>query len=380
MNIIPMPKILKEYDGIIEKKTVKLISNINETRILNAVKTLPLSDDGIPLTISYENNNREGYTLSLSDETVRINGEGVNGAFYAIQTLRQIFSSESFGPVYIEDEPEMEYRGFYHDVTRGKIPKIETLKELVDKMAYYKLNSLQLYVEHVFEFEEYEDCREKLGCLTKEEIIELDNYCSDRFVELIPSLSCFGHLYHLLQTDKYKHLCELKDYKPDKHYWIERMMHHTINPMLEESYELVTSFIDRYSSLFQSNYFNICCDETFDLGCDINKECNKSDMYIGFVNKLIKYLESKEKKVMLWGDMVLKYSERVDAISDEAIFLNWSYVSTPVEEQFEAFKKYDRKQIVCPGTSSWNAFSDHIEQEEQNIGCLLLLVPLSYLF
>ena len=53
--------------------------------------------------------------------------------------------------LHIKDKPDFKYRGFYQDVTRGKIPTVDTIKKLIDTMAYYKLNSLQLYVEHVFE-------------------------------------------------------------------------------------------------------------------------------------------------------------------------------------------------------------------------------------
>ena len=66
----------------------------------------------------------------------------------------------------IEDEPDFKYRGFYHDITRGKIPKVETIKRLIDNMAYYKLNSLQLYVEHTYEFKEFSDDIERTGYMT----------------------------------------------------------------------------------------------------------------------------------------------------------------------------------------------------------------------
>ena len=134
---------------------------------------------------------------------------------------------------------------------------------------------LQLYIEHTFEFKEYEFCRDKFGYLTKDEIRELDKYCKSKFIELIPSISTFGHLYELLSCDKYKHLCELRDFTPKYHYWWERMMHHTINPELDESFELIKSLIDQYLEVSTSDKFNICCDETFDLGTGVNKGKDK---------------------------------------------------------------------------------------------------------
>ena len=34
------------------------------------------------------------------------------------------------------DKPDFEYRGAYLDITRGKVPKLETLKAFIDKIAY----------------------------------------------------------------------------------------------------------------------------------------------------------------------------------------------------------------------------------------------------
>jgi len=38
------------------------------------------------------------------------------------------------------------------DVSRGKVPTLETLQGIVDVIALYKLNMLMLYVEHTFAF------------------------------------------------------------------------------------------------------------------------------------------------------------------------------------------------------------------------------------
>ena len=73
---------------------------------------------------------------------VKIQAESPAGAFYAIQTLRQILKEETVPCLHIKDRPDFKYRGFYQDVTRGKIPTVATLKKLIDDMAYYKLSFL----------------------------------------------------------------------------------------------------------------------------------------------------------------------------------------------------------------------------------------------
>lgn len=68
--------------------------------------------------------------------------EGANGAFYGLLTLKQLILEDDCVVMCktINDEPDMKYRGFYHD--KGKVPTLETLKSLVDTMAEYKLTAV----------------------------------------------------------------------------------------------------------------------------------------------------------------------------------------------------------------------------------------------
>ena len=45
-------------------------------------------------------------------------------------------------------------------------------------------------------------------CIRDRDILELDRYCLDRGIELVPSLSTFGHLYKILGSKpvSYTHL------------------------------------------------------------------------------------------------------------------------------------------------------------------------------
>ena len=114
-------------------------------------------------------------------------------------------------------------------------------------------------------FKELEGIVTEDEALTPAEMLALDDYCYEHFIDLVPSLSTFGHMYTLLQSDKYKHLCELENFEPKRVYWMEKQWHHTIDPYNPESAEVVISMIEQYIPLFRSKYFNICCDETLDL-------------------------------------------------------------------------------------------------------------------
>lgn len=362
LHLIPQVKKLEERPGSLPCKAVRLPEKL-ESRLQRALEKLPIAENGVPVEITVTGTAGESYTLDIAPEQITICAPGAAGAFYGIQTLRQIFAQGDVPCLHIEDAPTLEYRGFYHDVTRGKVPTLETLKWLVDQMAFVKLNSLQLYVEHTFPFHEYGDIPEKMGCLTPEELQELDAYCRENFIDFIPSLSTFGHLYELLEQEKYQHLRLCQD--PPINRWRARMVHHTIDPRQEESFPIIASLIDQFAPCFTSDFFNICCDETFDLEklAQIGEDPGK--LYVEFVKKIISHVTAKGKKVMMWADIALKHPERICELPEETVFLNWNYWKEPPEEKASALA--GRKQILCPGTNTWNRFCEHVENETGNI-------------
>ena len=367
LNLIPKVKNIEIKNGNFNHKSLYFDKNKYSEKLCVALEKLPYDITGAKLEINLIDSGSEEYELIIDNNLILINAKSEAAAFYAIQTVRQIFKHEIIPNLYIKDYPDFEYRGFYHDVTRGKIPTVETIKKLIDDMAYYKLNSLQLYVEHTYKFKECEDIIEKTGYLSSEELNEINEYCKLNFIEFIPSLSTFGHLFELLQQDKYKHLRVLKDYKDVPNFWRERMFHHTIDPLNPQSIEVVKSLIDQYSPNFDSDIFNICCDETFDLKTYEQQGLDVGKMYVDFVKLIIDHLKNNNKKVMMWADILLQHPETIDILPDDTYFLNWNYEPNPPEENIEKFAKLNRKQIVCPATISWKRFCECIDTASQNI-------------
>jgi len=312
----------------------------------------------------------EGYIIAITTEEIKIVGGDDAGCFYGIVTLLQMIEIEgnNLPCVTINDAPDMAFRGYYFDVTRGRVLSVEGAKKMIDRLVRYKTNVLQFYVEHTFDFIEFRggDRTEK-DCLTTEDILEIDRYCYENFIDFQPSLSTFGHLYEILSKEEYKHLCELVDYQPLGNPWLERMLHHTIDPSNEESFELICSLIDQYLPLFRSKYFNICCDETFDLGKGRNEGKDPADLYITFVEKIIKHVNAAGKTAMMWGDIVLNHPELLGRIPEGTIMLNWDYCGAPNEERIKAVADAKVAQIVCPSTSAWDALIERATISEQNI-------------
>ena len=367
INLIPAVKTLEIRSGFLTKHAVCYDGTGLDGRLPSALKKLPYDESGAELTVSVKGEEGEAYTLQIDENRIAIEADGPAGAFYAIQTLRQIFTHEEIPCLSIQDKPDFAYRGFYHDVTRGKIPTMETLKQLIDQMAHYKLNSLQLYVEHTFAFDEYRQLREATGCLTKEDLLELGEYCRENFIDFVPSLSTFGHLFELLEQPQYRHLRVLKDYEASPNFWNDRMGHHTLDPENPQSIALVESLIDQYVPCFESTWFNICCDETFDLHRLDQLGVDSGKLYVEFVKKIIARVRKHGKKVMMWADILLKYPETIQEIPEDICFLNWNYRPEPPEEKIIQFARSGRTQIVCPGTSSWSRLCEDVDKGEPNI-------------
>lgn len=316
----------------------------------------------------------EGYRLQVSTDGITLRGGDAAGCFYGLQTLNQLIAqyADNLPALTVTDAPDLPYRGYYYDVTRGRIPTVAGVKKMVDTLAALKINSLQLYVEHTFDFAELQSLHHSEGdCFTAAELLEIDRYCRENFIDFIPSLSTFGHLYELLSLPEYRSLCELEDYRPAAHFWGERMAHHTIDPQNPKSFEVIRSLIDQYLPLFPSRYFNICCDETFDLGTGRNRGQDKGRLYTDFVNRIIEYVTAKGKTVMMWSDIVLQHADAIGSLPSDTVFLTWNYDRKPSLNGIDTLKQSGRPQIVCPGTSSWTRLIEDIRVSRPNIETMI---------
>lgn len=369
MGLIPNVKKLLPGEGYLLNKKLRPIYEGEDCRLKKALEKLPLDHEGTKLELCAGPGTDENYSLTVTPEKIEIRSMGAAGAFYGIQTLRQLLEEERVPCLEIYDCPDFEYRGFYHDVTRGRIATVDRIRKLIDDMARFKLNSLQLYVEHVFEFQETEELRGSTGCYTKAELREIDDYCRENFIDFVPSLATFGHMNDILNQPCYRHLRVLKDYEPARNFWRDRMAHHTIDPREQESITMVQSLINQYAPCFRSEWFNICCDETFDLKHCVQDRSENGKMYVEFVKKIIAHTQLMGKKPMMWADILLEHPETIEELPKDTMFLNWYYDvdSSVMEQMISTLADLGCTQIVCPGTSSWNRFCERYEFEVPNI-------------
>ncbi|HUU92520.1 MAG TPA: glycoside hydrolase family 20 zincin-like fold domain-containing protein, partial [Phycisphaerae bacterium] len=84
--------------------------------------------------------NPEGYRLTVSPQGVEIVSSTAAGAYYGVQTLRELVAGHgrTLPACVIDDAPAFRRRGVYLDCSRGKVPRLETLKTLVEQLARWK--------------------------------------------------------------------------------------------------------------------------------------------------------------------------------------------------------------------------------------------------
>ena len=316
---------------------------------------------------------KEAYTLTVAPQCVQIIGGSCAGILHGIQTLRQIIRQcGSLLPCCeIEDAPSFPARGFYHDVSRGRVPTLESLKRLADTACFFKLNQLQLYIEHTYLFRDLSEMWRVSRPLTAQEIMDLDAYCADRGIELVPSLSSFGHLFELLHTKGYHELCELENAREMPSTMYNRMAHHTLNVSDPRAFDLAAAMIDEFLPLFSSRKFNLCADETFDLGKGRGKaamdKVGEKAYYIGFVRRLCDHLIANGRQPMFWGDIVAHFPEAVQELPEGVLCLTWNYSAEATEDVTRAMSEASAVQYVCPGVCGWNEWMNLLPASYSNI-------------
>ncbi len=163
MNIIPKPKQVEIYEGqfVIDIQTALIVSNQRQTnKFAIELKDFIKEKLGLDINLSLSAKRRiifehmateNAYELKVECDVIRIQAPDDQGLYYGMQSLKQLIVQFNaiFHKCIFKTNP-INHRGFYHDVTRGKVPTLKMMQSLVDTMAFFKLNQLQLYVEHTF--------------------------------------------------------------------------------------------------------------------------------------------------------------------------------------------------------------------------------------
>jgi hypothetical protein len=308
-----------------------------------------------------------GYQLVVDRQGIALRGADPAGVLHGAATLAQWLDLHDDLPagevagLEVEDWPDLPRRGVLLDVSRDKVPTMDTLLATVEQLARWKVNQLQLYTEHTFAYRGHEAVWRDASPLTAEEVRLLDARCHRLGIELVPNQNSFGHFHRWLAHEPYRPLAEVPEglehpFNP------ERREPFSLCPLDPGSLDLLADLYDQLLPNFRSRELNVGLDETFDLGLGRSAaacaERGKVRVYLEFLQQVHRLVAARGHRMQFWGDIILERPELISELPRDAIALEWGYEADhPFSEHAARFAASGLDFMVCPGTSAWNSFA-----------------------
>lgn len=275
---------------------------------------------------------KEGYVLEVTDRAAVVAGTDASGAFYGLQSLRQLIErgpdAVSIHGARIRDWPLMPFRG-----VKLYLPGHENIayfKRFVrDVMALYKYNKLIVEVNAAMRFDRHPELnagwiefsknmkytrRERSPgpghqfqdsanadtadgeVLEKQEVADLAAYARQFHIDVIPEIPSLTHSYYLLS--RHRELAEIQDAEwPD-----------TYCPSEPKVYELLFDVLDEYVDVMKPTMVHIGHDEwRMPVGvCARCKGKDPTELYAADVNRIYAHLQSKGVATAMYGDHLIE--------------------------------------------------------------------------
>jgi hypothetical protein len=420
--VIAVPVDAKEKDMELARMLVKELSNRYGVALkIQKLKTVPAGMKVIlmgtlqnqlvkkycsdqKLTLTSGSPGTEGYILKVSEKQIVIAGYDNAGAFYGLQSLRQLLQNgkgKTVKGVEVKDWPNHSFRAI-----RLYVPgpdNIPYFKRFIsDFMALYKYNKVviefncmrldnypevntgwQEFVKYMqysrsnstegIKGEEKNSSHYDAGdgfIIEKETVKDLVKFANDNFLEVIPEIPSLTHAYYLLT----KHP-ELAEYPGDT--WPD-----TYCPSNPKSYELMFGVYDEYLEVLKPKMVQIGHDEWWGAPtqvCPLCKNKDYSKLFAQDVQKLHSYFTKRGIKVAMWGDYLLesvrekgtqkrtsstgvKYETPgalppavlKDMIPKDILIFNWFWIDQLKEKELDDMGFTQVYGNFTPNISDWN--------------------------
>lgn len=284
------------------------------------------------LAITAQKPGPEGYFLQVDERAVVIAGSDERGAFYGLQSLRQLIEKRDqalrIRGARVRDWPYKPFRGVKLFLPgRENIPFFKRFVR--DFMALNKYNRVILEMNAGMRLERHPELnagwiefakdlnysrRDRPrgpgaqfqnsahhdtadgGVLEKEEVADLAHYSRQHYIEVTPELPSLSHGYYLLT--RHRELAEIQNAEwPD-----------TYCPSNPKSYQLLFDVLDEYLAAVKPRMVHLGRDE-WRMPLDVCPRCrgkSYAELFIQDLNRIYGYLNRKGVRVALWGDHLLE--------------------------------------------------------------------------
>ncbi len=343
LSIIPTPKSARFLDGyfsirenmtiltsgrgkaeaellretIREKLLMDLPVQLNE-KLANHIVICEQST--VPKIFRHNIDKQEGYCLVLHPELATISSNNSAGLFYGIQTFSQLINDQDKLPCCeIEDWPNLAVRGIHLDL-KGVCPTFTYLKNLMKRLAAYKINTVLIEYEDKFKYRSHPEISADFA-FTEAQIRELDATARRCHIKMIPLLQCLGHVQYILRHEKY---FPLREVEGDSSQFC---------PGSPASLKLFKELAEEIIAAHpESEFFHIGADETRLLGkCpQCSKQAGKTGeigVYLDYLNKVLEFIREKGKIPIIWDDIIRKHLDDkiIDRLPKDVVLMYWNY-------------------------------------------------------
>ena len=245
--------------------------------------------------------------------------------------------------------------GVMLDCSRNAVMTVSALERFIDTIAKMGYNVLMLYTEDTYEILDEPLFGYLRGRYSIKEIQEIDKYCKERDVELIP---CIQTLAHLNQIFKFKRFGEVSD------------CHDVLLVDEEKTYHLIEKMFKTLSVAFSSREVHVGMDEAYWIGrgahLDKHGKQPQKEILLRHLNRVVEIANKYNFKPMIWSDMFLPLVKEngIDAedkakVPPNLSLVYWDYYSYDRDRYCQNMDKhlcFDRNVWFAGGAWKWQGF------------------------
>ncbi|WP_299442740.1 family 20 glycosylhydrolase [uncultured Aquimarina sp.] len=408
-QIIPTPFHQELEDGVFilnEETVLQYDEDLKETAKYFDAYIKKGRGNSLKLTTDIEKNsiilekdetiiNDEAYRLFISKTDIKIQSSTEKGAFYAIQTLRQLLpecfengscSEEEFAikAMTVLDAPRFSYRGMHLDVGRHFF-SISEIKKYINMLAMLKMNTFHWHLTEDqgwrIEIKKYPrlteiggyreetlighyndqphqfDGKRYGGFYTQEEIKEVVAFATSRNITVIPEIEMPGHSQAAIAA--YPELgCSGEEVKVATKWGVFEEVYCPN----QKTFAFLENVLDEVIDLFPGKYIHIGGDEAPKTKW---KSCNHCQQLIKekglkderglqsyFIARMEKYINSKGKQIIGWDEIL------EGGLAPNATVMFWRGTDGAIE----AAK--DGHDLILSPTS--NCYFDYYQSDNEN--------------
>jgi len=289
---------------------------------------------------------KQAYNLIITEKNITINAVSEKGLFYGAMSLIQLLENNTTKelPTFeISDWPDLQFRGISDDISRGQVSTMQNFKRIIDFIARYKMNVYMPYMEDMLQLKSYPSIGKNRGALSTEEVKEIVNYASERYIEVIPIFQTLGHFENILTSKEFVDFAEFPGAA-------------SLSVTEEKTYVFIENMLNEVFALFPSEYINIGADESYDVGFGKSKELTEkvgvAKIHAEHYKKVFEICKKNNRKVMMYGDVILNHTDILDLIPKDVTIIDWHYGANKQYSSTDIFKEAGFQFIVSP--SVWN--------------------------